>query len=151
LILIKPSDKAVLLRASWRAHHPLYLDKPETIFNASNSGTWPTTEPAHRQLDEPRPSATVLVALSPKLIDLLAASPQGAAAFTGDGHADSKIGLPGADAAALASRTMDLPLDVDLSVSISFGKTQLRKPTTGSIVGLNRGVDEGSRSCLTIL
>jgi len=45
------------------------------------------------------------------------------------------------------SRTMDLLLDVDLPVSISFGKTQLPikdvlKLTTGSIVELNRGVSE---------
>jgi flagellar motor switch protein FliN/FliY len=45
------------------------------------------------------------------------------------------------------SRTMDLLLDVDLPVSISFGKAQLPmkdvlKLTTGSIVELNRGVSE---------
>ena len=45
------------------------------------------------------------------------------------------------------SRTLDLLLDVDLPVSISFGKTQLAlkdviKLTTGSIVELNRGVNE---------
>jgi flagellar motor switch protein FliN/FliY len=42
---------------------------------------------------------------------------------------------------------MDLLLDVDLPVSISFGKTQLPlkdvlKLTTGSIVELNRGVND---------
>lgn len=42
---------------------------------------------------------------------------------------------------------MDLLLDVDLPVSISFGKAQLPmkdvlKLTTGSIVELNRGVSE---------
>ena len=45
------------------------------------------------------------------------------------------------------SRTMNLLLDIDLPVSISFGKTQLAmrdviKLTTGSIVELNRGVSE---------
>ena len=45
------------------------------------------------------------------------------------------------------SRTMELLLDVDLPVSISFGKTQLPlkdvlKLTTGSIVELNRGVND---------
>jgi len=49
--------------------------------------------------------------------------------------------------AAPRSRTMDLLLDVDLPVSISFGKAQLPlkdvlKLTTGSIVELNRGVTE---------
>lgn len=45
------------------------------------------------------------------------------------------------------SRTMELLLDVDLPVSISFGKTQLPlrdvlKLMTGSIVELNRGVND---------
>jgi len=45
------------------------------------------------------------------------------------------------------SRTMDLLMDVDLAVTISFGKTQLPlrdvvKLTTGSIVELSRGVNE---------
>lgn len=45
------------------------------------------------------------------------------------------------------SRTLDLLMDVDLPVSISFGKAQLPlkevvKLTTGSIVELNRGVSE---------
>jgi flagellar motor switch protein FliN/FliY len=45
------------------------------------------------------------------------------------------------------SRTMDLLLDVDLPISISFGRTHLPmkdvlKLTTGSIVELNRGVSD---------
>jgi flagellar motor switch protein FliN/FliY len=45
------------------------------------------------------------------------------------------------------SRTMELLLDVDLPVSISFGKTHLPlrdvlKLMTGSIVELNRGVND---------
>lgn len=58
-------------------------------------------------------------------------------------HAEEEI-----DAAALPnSRTMNLLMDVDLPVSISFGRTQLAmrdvlKLTTGSIVELNRGVNE---------
>lgn len=53
----------------------------------------------------------------------------------------------GEDALPARSRTMGLLLDVDLPVSISFGKTQLAmrdviKLTTGSIVELNRGVNE---------
>jgi flagellar motor switch protein FliN/FliY len=43
--------------------------------------------------------------------------------------------------------TMDLLLDVELPVSVSFGKTEIAmkdvlKLTTGSIVELNRGVNE---------
>jgi len=49
--------------------------------------------------------------------------------------------------AAQHSRTMDLLLDVDLPVSISFGKTwmpmkEVLKLTTGSIVELNRDVND---------
>jgi flagellar motor switch protein FliN/FliY len=48
---------------------------------------------------------------------------------------------------AVPTRTLDLLLDVDLPVSISFGKTQLPlkdvlKLTTGSIVELNRNLNE---------
>ncbi len=59
----------------------------------------------------------------------------------------------GRDTAVAARRsstvppTMDLILDVELPVSISFGKTELPmkdvlKLTTGSIVELNRGVND---------
>jgi len=52
-----------------------------------------------------------------------------------------------AGASPALSRNMDLLLDVELPVSISFGKTALAlkdvlKLTTGSIVELNRGVNE---------
>ncbi|MBV9505448.1 MAG: flagellar motor switch protein FliN [Acidobacteriia bacterium] len=48
---------------------------------------------------------------------------------------------------AVPTRTLDLLMDVDLPVSISFGKTQLPlkdvlKLTTGSIVELNRNINE---------
>jgi flagellar motor switch protein FliN/FliY len=51
------------------------------------------------------------------------------------------------ESVAQPSRTMELLLDVELPVSISFGKTQLPlrdvlKLMTGSIVELNRGVNE---------
>jgi flagellar motor switch protein FliN/FliY len=51
------------------------------------------------------------------------------------------------DSPATSSRTMELLLDVDLPVSISFGRTQLPlrdvlKLMTGSIVELNRGVND---------
>ena len=51
------------------------------------------------------------------------------------------------EVATAHSRTMDLLMDVDLPVSISFGRAQLPlkdvlKLTTGSIVELNRGVNE---------
>jgi flagellar motor switch protein FliN/FliY len=89
----------------------------------------------------------LLIAFSVRLLSALAAPPGP------DNSAGREVDEPaGADAAAPAaplahSRTMDLLLDVDLPVSISFGKTQLAlkdvlKLTTGSIVELNRGVND---------
>jgi len=54
---------------------------------------------------------------------------------------------PDASHVALRSRTLELLLDVDLPVSISFGKAELPmrdvlKLTTGSIVELNCGANE---------
>jgi flagellar motor switch protein FliN/FliY len=88
----------------------------------------------------------VLVALSPVLIALIAAPPavepppaQPAAAPRESWSDDGQL--------ALNSRTIGLLLDVDLPVSISFGKTRLPmkevlKLTTGSIVELDRDVTD---------
>ena len=91
------------------------------------------------------PLAPLLVAFSPGLLEIVA-TPQ---------RADERPGelatLDPADAETAIlparSRTMNLLLDVDLPVSISFGRTQLPmkdviKLTTGSIVELNRSVNE---------
>ena len=108
---------------------------------------------------EPRESASVtiafpgspvdplLIVLSPKLLTILA---HGAPTSTEEkpdtdsarepeaGKAERQPGIP---------PTMELLMDVELPVSISFGKTQIPmkdvlKLTTGSIVELNRGVNE---------
>ncbi len=55
--------------------------------------------------------------------------------------------LPSASAAPKSSKSLDLLLDVELPISVSFGRTQLPlkdviKLTTGSIVELNRAVSE---------
>lgn len=86
----------------------------------------------------------VFVAFSSQLIEILcspAPSHETASTEAESGHAS-----PIADFGE-RSRTLDLLLDVDLAISISFGKTQLAlkdviKLTTGSIVELNRGVNE---------
>jgi flagellar motor switch protein FliN/FliY len=89
--------------------------------------------------------APLYVAFSPQLAELIAAPPappppQPAFHDVDESEAED-IALP------QRSRTMNLLLDVDLPVSISFGKTHLPmkdviKLTTGSIVELNRGVSE---------
>jgi flagellar motor switch protein FliN/FliY len=90
--------------------------------------------------------APLWIAVSPKLLTALFSPPA-----EDDRHADAADSAP-ASGAEVAKRptappTMDLLLDVELPVSISFGKTQLQmkdvlKLTTGSIVELNRGVNE---------
>jgi flagellar motor switch protein FliN/FliY len=92
------------------------------------------------------PQSPLWIGFSPKLIALLS-HPAGA---------DSAEALPTpADTGGVLARTvrgdvpptMDLLLDVELPVSVSFGKTEIPmkdvlKLTTGSIVELNRGVNE---------
>jgi flagellar motor switch protein FliN len=86
---------------------------------------------------------------------LAAASPRLTAVFSGQRQQEGN-GVPGGPEPPAPdsfrnvperSRTLDLLLEVDLPVSISFGKTQLPmkdvlKLTTGSIIELNRGVEE---------
>jgi flagellar motor switch protein FliN len=90
------------------------------------------------------PLAPLLVAFSPALLEVIAAPQRderaGELATVNSADAETAI-LPA------RSRTMNLLLDVDLPVSISFGRTQLPmkdviKLTTGSIVELNRSVNE---------
>ncbi len=91
--------------------------------------------------------APLLAVFSPKLIAAISTPP----AAAGQEESHETLSKPVEQAApeptARRSRTMDLLLDVDLPVSISFGKAQLPmkdvlKLTTGSIVELNRGVSE---------
>jgi len=86
----------------------------------------------------------LLVAFSPQLLSLITAPPPGDPAPAEPSPAESPSG---AGQLALNSRTMGLLLDVNLPVSISFGKTRLPmrevlKLTTGSIVELDRDVND---------
>ena len=95
------------------------------------------------------PLAPLLVAFSPRLLEVIVTPPaveerQGELATV-----TPTVDPVDVEAATLPahSRTMSLLLDVDLPVSISFGRTQLPmkdviKLTTGSIVELNRSVNE---------
>ena len=87
----------------------------------------------------------LLVALSSRLVETIAApkppapSPDPAASGS-TSPADEGLSVS-------SSRTLDLLMEVDLPISISFGKTQMPmkdvlKLTTGSIVELNRAVDD---------
>ncbi|HEY1241650.1 MAG TPA: flagellar motor switch protein FliN [Bryobacteraceae bacterium] len=86
------------------------------------------------------PLAPLAFAFSTGLLDLLAAASTRARDTGNDASPPSEEATP-------VSRTMELLLDVELPVSISFGRTELPlkdvlKLTTGSIVELNRGVDD---------
>ena len=89
---------------------------------------------------------TLWIGFSPKLIAILSLPPESR-------RGEERPAAPGRQedvneaGPAAPPRTMDLLLEVELPVSISFGKTELPmkdvlKLTTGSIVELNRGVNE---------
>lgn len=86
----------------------------------------------------------LLAAFSPRLLEILAAPPARL-----EPAQQAPAGGQGASAGEppQASRTMELLLEVDLPITISFGKAQLPmkdvlKLTTGSIVELNRGIND---------
>jgi len=88
----------------------------------------------------------LLVAFSTQLQQLILSPPPAGPAERPSSPRTAAEAAPPSGAIA-ASRTIDLLLEVDLPVSISFGRTQLPmkdvlKLTTGSIVELNRGVND---------
>jgi flagellar motor switch protein FliN/FliY len=92
--------------------------------------------------DAPAGASPLLVALNPQLLALIATPPAEPEAPAPTPKRSAEPEPP-----VLHSRTMDLLLDVDLPVSISFGKALLPmkdvlKLTTGSIVELNRGLND---------
>ena len=94
------------------------------------------------------PQAALWIGFSPKLVALLShpAGSESVEAHTGHVDAGGGAGAVHAGRGDLPP-TMDLLLDVELPVSVSFGKTEIAmkdvlKLTTGSIVELNRGVNE---------
>ena len=93
------------------------------------------------------PPAPLLLALSPGLAVTVAAPPPPVEVSRQEAAPAARPEALDAQSPAAMSRTMDLLLDVDLPVSISFGRAQLPmkdvlKLTTGSIVELNRAIDE---------
>lgn len=89
----------------------------------------------------------VAVAFSPGLLAVLTAPPFSENNAGDASQPEHTIATQTAESVPGMARTMDLLLDVELPVSISFGRTQLAlkdvlKLTTGSIVELNRGVNE---------
>ena len=95
-------------------------------------------------------AAMVALGLEPSLVDAIVASTAHAANDTGQGklvEAAAAAAASGAIAGPVNSRTFELLLDVELPVSVSFGRAQVAlkdvlKLTTGSIVELNRSILE---------
>jgi flagellar motor switch protein FliN/FliY len=88
------------------------------------------------------PPFPLTLALSPEILELISA-PSGKLAEAGETGEDANYAPP----SEARSRTMDLLLEIELPVSISFGKIHLPmrdvlKLTTGSIVELDRDVNE---------
>lgn len=108
----------------------------------AETGGWASVQLKFPDADLP----PLLIAFGTRLLGMLASPPREDEDRREPEHAAPAE--PRADASTLPqSRTMDLLLDVDLPVSISFGKTQMAlkdvlKLTTGSIVELNRGVND---------
>lgn len=91
--------------------------------------------------------APLWIVLSDKLVSLVSAPATQDPTETGGRGGAAELEKAVANRVAAVPATMELLLDVELPVSISFGKTQILmkdvlKLTTGSIVELNRGVGE---------
>lgn len=96
---------------------------------------------------EGSPPAALSIVLSSKLLGILVPRPPTSAAGPQGAPSAPEPESRKAGRESAIPPTMDLLMEVELPVSISFGKTQLPmkdvlKLTTGSIVELNRGVNE---------
>jgi flagellar motor switch protein FliN/FliY len=92
------------------------------------------------------PQSPLWIGFSPKLLELIAHPATGETVEAHTPHMDAGAEPVHAHRGDIPP-TMDLLLDVELPVSVSFGKTEIAmkdvlKLTTGSIVELNRGVNE---------
>jgi flagellar motor switch protein FliN/FliY len=93
------------------------------------------------------PQSPLWIGFSPNLMDLLSHPAGGETIETVESPHSDAGGEPLHARRGDIPPTMDLLLDVELPVSVSFGKTEIPmkdvlKLTTGSIVELNRGVNE---------
>jgi flagellar motor switch protein FliN/FliY len=87
------------------------------------------------------------VGLSLALLKAISAAPESQDAAASTSRASEPSNVKAAVAAASGSKTLDLLMDVELPLSVSFGRAKLPlkdviKLTTGSIVELNRTVTE---------
>lgn len=114
---------------------------------AAESGPAHWTRLSLQASSEGAPFAEVSVAIDDSLSVELAAQPELKAAAAASGPAPPAPAAGAASGPASHSRTFDLLLDVELPVSVSFGRAQVPlkdvlKLTTGAIVELNRSISE---------
>jgi flagellar motor switch protein FliN/FliY len=113
---------------------------------APTAGQWFTVELVYEDVT----LSGILLGFSPSLLERLEHAKQlGPREEDPAEQAIERLGSTGAPAALLpqTSKTLNLLLDVELPVSVSFGRAELMlkdvlKLTTGSIVELNRGISE---------
>jgi flagellar motor switch protein FliN len=125
-----------------RLGHEVTCTKGGECVQAPTEAHWVAVEVSYEEPGLPG----ILLGFSPQVIDRLEhagnAAPGDGAAGTLETAADSV-----APFTPHTSKTLDLLLDVELPVSVSFGRAELQlkdilKLTTGSIVELNRGISE---------
>ncbi len=96
---------------------------------------------------DPAPFAEVAAAIDDALSGALIPEPEPKSAAVSAGAAPPGPETAASDPSSSHSRTFDLLLDVELPVSVSFGRAQVAlkdviKLTTGAIVELNRSITE---------
>jgi flagellar motor switch protein FliN len=96
---------------------------------------------------EPAPFAEIFAAIDDALSGALTAEPEPKTAAASAAAAPGPLAAAPSGPSSSNSRTFDLLLDVELPVSVSFGRAQVPlkdviKLTTGAIVELNRSITE---------
>jgi len=148
LEILNQSLAGVAQTLSARFHRDINCEKGAERADAPAGAQWIVVEVVYPDGALP----ALLLGIDATLIDQLERPPQEAesTALEAAGEAQGEtqaLQRQGGLAAVEGSRTLDLLMDVELPVSISFGRAELPlkdvlKLTTGSIVELNRGITE---------
>lgn len=122
---------------------------------STESGPAPSARFAIQMPGEAAPFAEIACAIEEVLLDSLVSQPAqktaaaavGGSELPGSGSNQGNSNQGSAAPSGLTSKTFDLLLDVELPVSVSFGRAQVPlkdviKLTTGAIVELNRSISE---------
>jgi flagellar motor switch protein FliN/FliY len=146
LEILNQSLSGVAQTLSARFHRDINCEKGAEHTDAPAGVQWIVVEVVYPDGALP----ALLVGINAALIEQLERPPQDAESAletAGEAHGEAQALQRRGLAAVEGSRTLDLLMDVELPVSISFGRAELPlkdvlKLTTGSIVELNRGIAE---------